>query len=397
MPSPRDPRATPGDAHRLPPPSTEEQARSTALTDDIRAEINRCGGAIDFSRFMELALYAPGRGYYSGGQQKFGAAGDFITAPELGSLFARCLAQSCRQALAAVGGGDILEAGAGTGALAADLLLALETLDSMPRRYLILELSAELRARQAETLKQKAPHLLGRVHWLDALPDKDFRGVVLGNELLDAMPVERFRVTATGLQQMQVGWDNGQFGWRERPADAAIQQRTGPLGLPAGYASEINFRAEAWVRSVAERLAAGVLLLIDYGFPRAEFYHPQRATGTLMCHYRHRAHADPLIFPGLQDITAHVDFTAIAEAGHAAGLDLLGYASQAAFLLDSGLEKIVATSNPDDARAHLALTQQIKKLTLPHEMGELYKVIALGRGLPGPLAGFGLQDRRARL
>jgi SAM-dependent MidA family methyltransferase len=415
MPSPRDPRATPGDAHRLPPPSTEEQARSTALTDDIRAEINRCGGAIDFSRFMELALYAPGRGYYSGGQQKFGAAGDFITAPELGSLFARCLAQSCHQALAAVGGGDILEAGAGTGALAADLLLALETLDSRPRRYLILELSAELRARQAETLKQKAPHLLERVRWLDALPDKDFRGVVLGNELLDAMPVERFRVTArdggngarahgcaqrltaTGLQQMQVGWENGQFGWRERPADAAIQQRIGPLGLPAGYASEINFRAEAWVRSVAERLAAGVLLLIDYGFPRAEFYHPQRTTGTLMCHYRHRAHADPLIFPGLQDITAHVDFSGIAEAGHAAGLELLGYTSQAAFLLDSGLEQIVATSNPDDARAHLALTQQVKKLTLPHEMGELYKVIALGRGLPGPLAGFGLQDRRARL
>ena len=397
MPSPHDPRATPGDAHHLPPPSAEEQARSVALADDIRAEINRRGGAIDFSRFMELALYAPSRGYYSGGQQKFGAAGDFITAPELGSLFARCLAQSNRLALAAVGGGDILEAGAGTGALAADLLLALETLDSRPRRYLILELSAELRARQAETLKQKAPHLLGRVHWLDALPDKDFRGVVLGNELLDAMPVERFRVTATGLQQMQVGWENGQFAWRERPADAAIQQRIGLLGLPAGYASEINFRAEAWVRSMAERLAAGVLLLIDYGFPRAEFYHPQRSTGTLMCHYRHRAHADPLIFPGLQDITAHVDFTAIAEAGHTAGLALLGYTSQAAFLLDSGLEKIVATSNPDDVRAHLALTQQIKKLTLPHEMGELYKVIALGRGLPGSLAGFGLQDRRARL
>ncbi len=397
MPSPRDPRATPGDARHLPPPSAEEQARSVALADDIRAEINRRGGTIDFSRFMDLALYAPGRGYYSGGQQKFGATGDFITAPELGSLFARCLAQSCRQALAAVGGGDILEAGAGTGALAADLLLALETLGSRPRRYLILELSAELRARQAETLKQKAPHLMGRVRWLETLPTQNFRGVVLGNELLDAMPVERFRVTATGLQQLQVGWDNGQFAWRERPADAAVQQRIGPLDLPADYASEINFRAEAWVRSVAERLAAGVLLLIDYGFPRAEFYHPQRATGTLMCHYRQRAHADPLIFPGLQDITAHVDFSGIAEAGHAAGLELLGYASQAAFLLDSGLEKIVATSNPDDARAHLALTQQVKKLTLPHEMGELYKVIALGRGLPGPLAGFGLQDRRARL
>lgn len=397
MPSPRDPRVTSNDARHLPPPSAEEQARSTALADDIRAEINGRGGVIDFSRFMELALYAPGRGYYSGGQQKFGVTGDFITAPELGSLFARCLAQPCRQALAAVGGGDILEAGAGTGALAADLLLALETLDSRPRRYLILELSAELRARQAETLKQKAPHLLGCVRWLEVLPDKGFRGVVLGNELLDAMPVERFRVTATGLQQLQVAWENDHFAGRERPADAAIQQRIGPLRLPAGYASEINFCAEAWVRSVADRLAAGVLLLIDYGFPRAEFYHPQRTTGTLMCHYRHRAHADPLIFPGLQDITAHVDFTAIAEAGHAAGLELLGYTSQAAFLLDSGLEKIVAASNPDDARAHLALTQQVKKLTLPHEMGELYKVIALGRGLPGPLAGFGLQDRRARL
>jgi SAM-dependent MidA family methyltransferase len=389
--------AMPNDARKLPPPNAEEQARSTALADDIRAEINRRGGAIDFSRFMELALYAPGRGYYSSGRRKFGEHGDFVTAPELGSLFARCLARPCRQALAALGGGDLLEAGAGTGVLAADLLRELETLGSLPRHYLILELSAGLRARQEQTLGQKAPQLLERVRWLETLPAGGFRGVVLGNELLDAMPVERFRMTAAGLRQLQVGWENDRFTWRERPADAAIQRRVGPLRLPQCYTSEIGFHAEAWVRSVADVLAEGVLLLIDYGFPRAEFYHPQRTAGTLMCHYRHRAHADPLIFPGLQDITAHVDFTGIAEAGHAAGLELLGYTSQAAFLLDSGLEKIVATSNPDDARAHLALTQQVKKLTLPHEMGELYKVIALGRGRPGPLAGFGLQDRRARL
>ena len=299
--------------------------------------------------------------------------------------------------------------------MAADLLLALETLDSRPRRYLILELSAELRARQAETLKQKAPQLLGCVRWLEVLPDKGFRGVVLGNELLDAMPVERFRVTATGLRQLQVGWTNNGFAdgnearaagqgwpvcgftWRERAADAAIQRRVGPLRLPEGYTSEIGFHAEAWVRSVADMLAEGVLLLIDYGFPRAEFYHPQRTAGTLMCHYRQRAHADPLILPGLQDITAHLDFTGIAEAGRASGLDLLGYASQAAFLLDSGLEGIVAASNPDDVRAHLALTQQVKKLTLPHEMGELFKVMALGRGMQEPLRGFSMQDRRGRL
>jgi len=380
----------------LPVPGTDEQSVSAALTERLRDEIEASGGAIDFSRFMARALYEPGLGYYSGGRQKFGVAGDFVTAPEMGSLFADCLARPCAQILQATNG-DILEAGAGSGALAADLLLALEKLGTLPVNYFILELSAELRARQRETLARKAPHLAARVRWLDALPTKGFRGVVLGNELLDAMPVERFRMTAWGLKQLQVGWENKHFMWHERTADGAVQERIGPICLPEGYISEIGFQAEAWVHSIADMLEQGVLLLIDYGFPRAEFYHAQRRAGTLMCHYRQRAHDDPLILVGLQDITAHVDFSAIAHAGQEAGLDLLGYTSQASFLLDNGLEEIVAASDPNDVRAHLALTSQIKKLTLPHEMGELFKVIALARGVGAPLAGFRQQDRRARL
>ena len=408
MPIPSEP-----DTRGLPAPSAEEQAHSAALTERIRREIDAHGGAIDFSRFMELALYAPGLGYYTAGRRKFGAAGDFVTASELGAFFARCLARPCAQVLTVLGSADILEAGAGSGALAADLLHELEALDSLPRNYFILELSAELRARQTQTLKLKVPHLFDRVHWLETLPAKGFRGVVFGNELLDAMPVERFRMTAAGLQQLQVGWEENHsaiapgialpplsltsFVWRERSADAALQRRIGALCLPEHYTSEINLHAEAWVGSVADRLTEGVVLLVDYGFPRAEFYHPQRAGGTLMCHHRHRAHADPLMLVGLQDITAHVDFTAIAEAGCAAGLELLGYTSQASFLLDCDLEKIMSASDPNDVRAHLALTQQIKKLTLPQEMGELVKVMALGRGLDMPLAGFRRQDRRTRL
>lgn len=380
------------DLQALPPPTTQEQAHSDKLVRLIAEEIAASGGKISFARFMELALYAPGLGYYVAGKYKFGAQGDFVTAPEFGSLFARCLAHQCQTILTSMDGGDILEVGAGSGVLAADLLLALEATDALPDHYFILELSADLCERQAEMLLQKAPRLVDRVHWLDALPDS-FRGIVLANELLDATPVERFRVTESGLNQIHVAWEDGRFVWQEQPIEAAIQLPT----LPVGYVSEINLHAEAWVRSLGDILTQGVVLLIDYGFPRAEFYHPQRSQGTLMCHYRHRAHDDPLILVGLQDITAHVDFTAMAEAGTDAGLSLLGYTSQAAFLLGNNLDRIVAASDPNDVRAHLDLTQQVKKLTLPHEMGELFKVMALGRGAKEPLRGFSMQDRRGRL
>ena len=387
--------AAPG-PRALPPPTAEEQAHSTRLQQRLREEIAARGGSISFARFMELALYAPGLGYYAAGKQKFGAAGDFVTTPELGSLFARCLARPCRSILAQLGDGDILEAGAGSGVLAADLLLELEALGRLPERYLILELSNELRDRQSKTLRLKAPHLLEHIHWLDTLPGS-FRGMVLANELLDAMPVERFRITQDGVRQLHVAWQNDRFCWQEKPADEAIRRRIEPLALPPSYTSEINLQAEAWGRSVADILKQGVMLLVDYGFPRAEFYHPQRTDGTLMCHYRHRAHDDPLTLVGLQDITAHVDFTAIAEAGTETGLSLLGYTSQAAFLIGCGLEQLMSASDPEDTRAHLGLTQQVKKLTSPHEMGELYKVIALGRGIPEPFPGFADHDRRGRL
>jgi SAM-dependent MidA family methyltransferase len=384
----------PGD---LPRPSAEEQSWSERLRELIRREIEARGGAVDFGRFMELALYAPGLGYYSGGRQQFGPSGDFVTAPELGDMFARCLARPCRQVLRDLAGADILEMGAGSGALAAGLLSELERLGTLPAHYFILELSAALKAQQEETIRQRTPQLLTRVRWLTTLPST-FRGVMLGNELLDAMPVERFRVTAQGVRQLQVTWEHDQFAWRERPAEATVCRRVESLQLPEGYTSEINLPAEAWVRSVAEVLQAGVVLLIDYGFPRPEFYHPQRQQGTLMCHYRHRTHDNPLILAGLQDITAHVDFSAIAEAGHDAGLSVLGYTSQAMFLLACGLADIAAAPDaPADIRTQARRTHEINQLTSPAEMGELFKVMALGRGVAAPLLGFTLQDRRGRL
>ncbi len=379
----------------LPEPGEQERAVSARLTDAIARAIGASGGAIDFSRFMGAALYTPGLGYYAGGRQKFGPGGDFVTAPELGGVFARLLARPCADILEAIGTGDLLEAGAGSGRLAAGLLTELERLGRLPERYYILDVSSELRARQADLLQRAVPSLAGRVEWLSELPKK-FRGVVLANELLDALPVERFRVTAGGVRQLQVGVEHASFVWRDRPADEAIRARLESLRLPDGYESEVGLAAEAWMRSIADALEAGAVLLIDYGFPRAEFYHPQRAGGTLMCHYRQRAHTDPLILVGLQDITAHVDFTAIAAAGTGAGLYLLGYTSQAAFLIGGGLEDIMADPAMPDA-TRLRLANEINRLTSPAEMGELFKVMALGRGVSNPIRGFALQDRRGRL
>ena len=384
-------------APALPEPTPEERALSQRLTELIRAEIAGAGGAIAFARFMELALYAPEFGYYIAGKHKFGASGDFVTAPELGPVFARCLARQCGQILATLANGDLLEVGAGSGALAVQLLLELECLGQLPAHYFILEISSTLRARQRALFADQAAHLLERVQWLDSLPSAGFRGIVLGNELLDAMPVERFRIGAQGVVQMQVGWEDNRFVWHESLAIDALRDRVLALGLPEGYVSEIGLAAEGWVRSVADILEQGALLLVDYGFPRHEFYHPQRSSGTLMCHYRHRAHDDPLLYVGLQDITAHVDFTAIAEAGTDSGLGLLGYTSQALFLLGCGLDELATQVDQSDARAYLQFTNEVKKLTLPHEMGELFKVIALGRGIDMPLAGFRLQNRRDRL
>ena len=385
----------------LPAPDAAAMRHSAALIQHIREDIRAHGGSIDFMRYMELALYAPGLGYYSAGPQKFGANGDFITAPEMGSAFARCLARQCAQVFQQLGKAEILEVGAGSGKLAADLLSALAQQGQLPHRYLILELSADLRARQAAHVAKQIPELASRIEWLDQLPAREFRGVIIANELLDAIPTQRFRVLSDGLRLLHVAWENDGFVWREVPAPtslaAQVASRIDFESLPAGYTSEINLQAEAWIRSMGQIMDAGLLLLIDYGFPRSEFYHPDRSDGTMMCHFRHQAHSDPFVLIGLQDITTHVEFTALAEAGHESGLALLGYTSQAAFLLATGIAEQPAEPANGDLRSQLELAQEIKKLTLPHEMGELFKVLALARGLSGPLLGFVLQDRRSRL
>ena len=377
-------------------PSDAERTLSAELTAHIAADIARNDGRISFARFMQLALYAPGFGYYSAGRRKLGADGDFVTAPELTPMYGQCLARLFPPLRAALGDADVLEVGAGSGRLARDVLHTLQQINCLPRRYFILEVSAELRARQQKTLEAEAPTLHQRVQWLDTLP-KNFRGLVLGNEVLDAMPVERFVMRTDGAHTLDVGMNGDGFVWREGARHDVISNRVAPLGLADGYTSEVNFAAEAWTRSMGEAVDAGLIALIDYGFPRAEYYHPDRRDGTLMCHYRHRAHADPLVLVGLQDITAHVDFSAIAAAGIEAGLTLAGYTSQAAFLLGNGLMELAAQSDPTDTRLHLERMQAIKKLTLPHEMGELFKVIGFTKGVELTLPGFALQDRRHRL
>ena len=380
---------------QLPAPPAEALALSERLVSLIAQEIERGGGWISFERYMALALYAPGLGYYMAGARKLGGAGDFVTAPEISPLFGRSLARQVRQLLQA-GLPEVLEIGAGSGALAADVLLELERLGSVPRRYLILELSPDLRERSRDTLAARAPHLIERVAWLNGLPPA-FEGVVLGNEILDAMPVNVFRRNGGHVEELGVSLRNGKFQWSPRTSG------DGPVGIdPAlfpseGYRSEVQLIAHGFIRSLGGAIARGVALFADYGFPRHEYYHPQRAGGTLMCHYRHRAHDDPFFLPGLQDITSHVDFSAIAQAGREAELDILGYASQAQFLVSCGITDLLAETPADDVRAYAPLAAQAQKLLSPAEMGELFKVIALGKGVPGPLLGFALADKSSTL
>lgn len=387
----------------LPEPDADARAHGERVVALIRREIDGAGGMIPFARFMDLALYAPGLGYYSTGSVKLGPAGDFVTAPELSPLFARCLARQAREVLATLGGGSIVEAGAGSGVMACELLAELERLDALPEQYAILELSADLRARQQVLFAERIPHLLPRIAWLDRPPERCFTGIVLANELLDALPVHRI-VSGRDAEEY-VCWRDDHFAWAEGPlSDAHLGLRLGALygalgrgNFTTGYRIEINLAAEAWVASVAAALERGMILAIDYGYPRREYYHPERAGGTLMCHYRHRAHGDPLILAGLQDITAHIDFTALAEAAVAHGLSVSGYTTQAYFLLASGLDEIGASLADLPAVERMQLAQQIRRLTLPGEMGEKFKAIALTRGLDIPLTGFSLRDDRGRL
>ncbi len=383
----------------LPVPTDDALAFSAALHRHLAAKIAAAGGWIGFDRFMDLALYTPAMGYYAGGAHKFGAAGDFITAPELSAVFAQTLATQVAQLLT-LSAPQIVEVGAGSGRLAADLLCELELRGRLPAAYAILELSGELRARQLQTIGKRAPHLLSRVSWLEQLPSH-FDGLVLANEVLDAMPTHLVLWDGESIAERGVAVDAEQFTWRDRPASGRLLEQAQRLAaecpLTPAYRSEVSLLAPAWVAQWAAILGRGALLLIDYGFPRREYYHPQRDTGTLMCHYRHHAHGEPFYLPGLQDITAHVEFTAIVEAGCTAGLDLLGYSTQANFLFNCGLTEILSRTPVSEPLRYLPLANAVQKLVSPAEMGELFKVIAFGKGIREPLLGFASGDRSATL
>ena len=378
----------------LPAPGADALAHSRRLAGHIRDAIAAAGGRIPFSRYMDLALYAPGLGYYSAGARKFGAAGDFITAPELSPLFSRCLARQCAEVLREVPQGSILELGAGSGLMAADLLLELQALGALPAEYLILEVSADLRERQRQTLIAKATALASRVRWLDA-PPENFTGAMVGNEVLDALAVERFLKRPGGFDEYCVRVEGDGFAWETRPAGEQLAatlaafETTLAAPLGSGYVSEMNLRLTPLVSSLAASLECGALILMDYGYPRAAYYHPERSMGTLMCHYRQRAHDDPFLYPGLQDITAHVDFTAVAEAGTSSGLELAGYTTQAHFLMALGVAGL--------GGADMKTAQQVKLLTLPEEMGERFKAIGFTKGIETVLSGFALRDLSRQL
>lgn len=380
----------------LPPPSEAALQHSLALQYAIQARIKAAGGWISFADFMEAALYTPGMGYYTAGATKFGQAGDFITAPEISPLFGKAIAQQIAQVFESIGSSDILEFGAGSGKLALDLLVELEQLGCLPKHYFILEVSADLQQRQQALFAKYAPHLVSSVHWLTSLP-KEFCGLILANEVLDAMPVHLVVWRDHQLYEHGVTWNHPGFEWRERllvtgalfdiarelpPSKQAVDHAS------FHYVSEISLTNRRFTHSLARILQCGVILLIDYGFGKGEYYHPQRHQGTLMCHYRHHVHDDPFYLPGLQDITSHVDFSAITEVALDAGLQLLGYTNQAHFLINCGITDILSRTPADNSHRYLPLANQLQRLVSPAEMGELFKAIAFGKQIDQPLMGF---------
>jgi SAM-dependent MidA family methyltransferase len=364
--------------------------------------IDAAGGWLSFERFMDLALYAPRVGYYSGGAQKFGAGGDFTTAPEISSLFGACVAVQCGEILGRLNAASILEIGAGSGRLAADILGSLESKRKLPEHYWILEISADLRDRQRQHLAQHRPQLLERVHWLDRPPEEPFDGVILANEVLDALPVARFRWHADAVEELGVVRNDGHFAWAGRPASVAMAENCRRLSRAGGdwddgYVSEYCPRLVAWTRAVTHSLRNGAALWFDYGLPRAQYYLPERHDGTLLCHFRHCAHSDPFLRVGLQDITAWVDFTLLAEASRECGFQLAGFTTQAHFLAGTGIDREMQFIAANDAQQFAILAQQARQLLLPGEMGERFKAMAWLRGMDEPLRGFELNDLRHTL
>ena len=382
----------------LPEPSADALSHSERLISVIRDEIEANGGSISFKRYMEMALYQAGLGYYVAGTNKLGAQGDFITAPEISPLYSQCIANQCAEILPKVGGG-VLELGAGSGIMAAYILLELEKQDQLPEKYFILDLSPDLIQRQQQTLQKHVPHLFERVEWLTRLPT-EFDGVIIANEVLDAMPVSVFTQHEDNVYEHHVINENNKLLEQLKPANKKLKQQVLSLNIPEDatpYTSELNPKIEPWLKSLSDSLKTGVILLVDYGYPRSEYYLPERNKGTLICHYQHLVNEAPLYYPGLQDITASVDFTAVAEAADTAGLTVAGFTTQAGFLANAGLEKYFMQAldhNPDD---QYKLAQQVRILSLPSEMGERFKFIALSKFYDAELLGFSDLDQRYRL
>jgi SAM-dependent MidA family methyltransferase len=382
--------------------SMDEAAHTESVRALIAAEIAAAGGWISFERYMDLALYAPGLGYYSAGARKLGAGGDFTTAPEISRLFGACVAKQCDEVLREIGGGSILEVGAGTGRLAVDTLTRLETLGRLPAHYDILEVSADLRSRQQNLARACVPHLLDRIRWLETPPALPFDGVILANEVLDALPVVRFRWTEDACEELGVAISEGCFAWSARASNPAMTERCRLLAASAGgwergYVSEYCPRLGAWAQSIVQPLRKGAALWFDYGLPRPQYYLPERHEGTLICHFRQRAYADPFIRPGLQDLSAWVDFTALAQECSVGGCELGGFTTQAFFLAGLGIDLEMRAIAGDDENHFARLANQAKQLMLPGEMGERFKAMVWTRGLNGELSGFALQDLRHSL
>ncbi len=385
----------------LPKPNDASLQHSQTVRTAIQNKIKTAGGWISFADYMQLALYAPGLGYYSSGSNKFGGAGDFVTAPEISSLFGRTLARQAMQILQQIEQPDILEFGAGSGKLALDLLLELEKLESLPKKYFILEVSADLRRRQQTLFNDNAPHLMSVLSWLDQLPIK-FNGLMIANEVIDAMPVHLVTWRDGQLFERGVSYRNETLIWEEQPLlsgilfDAATKL-TDHVNTSNDknhrYISEISLAIPSFMHSLANVMQQGLILIIDYGFGAKEYYHPQRNQGTLMCHYRHHTHDDPFYLPGLQDITSHVDFSSVTETAANAQFELLGYTTQAHFLINCGITEILSQTPAKCIEEYLPLSNQLQTLVSPAEMGELFKAIAFGKNIRQPLIGFSSGDK----
>jgi len=386
----------------LPKPSREEIAHSQKLSEVIAQHIQAAGGWIDFEQYMQLALYASGLGYYTAGAQKFGEQGDFITSPEVSPLFAQSLARPVANLLAKISDASIIEFGAGSGKLAVDLLLSLDALNQIPDHYIIIELSAELQLRQRQTIEKKAPHLIDRVQWLSCLPEIPLNGIVIANEVLDAMPVKRFSLQDKKISLLGVNIANGSLALNYQEADKNIIEKINTLNInfsydDHAYTSELNCHIKPWIKSLSHCLNKGAVYIIDYGYPRSEYYSDDRHMGTFMGYYRHRSLDAPLWYPGLQDLTAFVDFTEVAEAAIENGFDVDGFTSQGNFLINIGLSDVVDRMEFDSEIERLNTIQQVKTLSLPGEMGERFKVIGLSKGLDENVPGFEVRDFRYRL